>query len=431
MVIDIIAKMVDMSAAETRQRYLRRNAVMVAVDGALFGTGVAVVGVETVVPAVMVQLGASNTVIGLLPALLTLGAALPPLLTAYLVSGFRRTKRYSLLAGAGQRLPWLIAGAILYFFGGTAPTFALVAVLGAVVVFGASNGLVSPIWFDIVARTIPASVRGRLFSVRDAVSQVLTLAAGAFVTFLLTTYSFPTGHALLFISGFAVFAASWICFFLMVEVPHEGPLERIPLRAYLARFPAALRENGRFRRFVIGRGLLTVAHSSAPFLTVFVLSTYDLPDSYVGLFTITKAVAMIAFTTLFGIVGDRRGHRANFVIGSAAIVVAGLLAIAPTGLWSGLALFALYSAAQGAISVSAFNLTAEFCKPTEVSLYIAISSVVTSPLSLASVLLGVVADTSGFAVVFVIAASLSAAALVLFATIGRRESYLCSPGELR
>ncbi|MFW6260884.1 MAG: MFS transporter [Spirochaetota bacterium] len=407
--------------ASFRQQHLVRNVAMIATDGALFGAGVALVGVHTLVPAVLVRLGASNAVIGMLPALLTLGTTIGPLFTAYLVTGKRTTKRYSLTAGLGQRLPWLVAGVVLFFAGRTLPDLTVTVILAAVVVFGLSNGFVGPVWFDIVARAIPSSMRGRMFAVRDAVGQGLTLASGAFVAWVLEILPFPTGHASLLLIGFGVFAVSWICFFSMVEVPQESPVERTPFPVFLRRFAEILRGNPRFRRFVIARGLFTVAESSAPFVTVFVLDRFGLADRYVGFFAITTAASVIVFTQLYGQLGDRRGHRTNFVIASSALVVAGALALGMEGLWMGFAMFVAYGAARSARTVSAFNLTAEFAGANEVSLYIAIAAVITAPLSLASILLGVLADAYGYEWVFVVAALLAVGALSLFVSIGRRR----------
>lgn len=407
--------------AAFRRQHLVRNVAMIATDGALFGAGVALVGVHTLVPAVLVRLGASNAVIGMLPALLTLGTTIGPLFTAWLVTGKRTTKRYSLTAGLGQRLPWLVAGVVLFFAGSTLPDLTVTVILAAVVVFGLSNGFVGPVWFDIVARAIPSSMRGRMFAVRDAVGQGLTLATGAFVAWVLEILPFPTGHASLLLIGFGVFAVSWICFLSMVEVPQESPVERTPFGVFLRRFAEILRGNPRFRRFVIARGLFTVAESSAPFVTVFVLDRFGLADRYVGFFAITTAAAVIVFTQLYGQLGDRRGHRTNFLIASSALVVAGALALGMEGLWMGFAMFVAYGAARSARTVSAFNLTAEFAGANEVSLYIAIAAVITAPLSLASILLGVLADAYGYEWVFVVAALLAVGALGLFVSIGRRR----------
>jgi len=142
----------------------------------------------------------------------------------------------------------------------------------------------------------------------------------------------------------------------------------------------------------------------------------------VGFFAITTAASVIVFTQLYGQLGDRRGHRENFLIASAALVVAGALSLGMEALWMGFAMFAAYGAARSARTVSAFNLTAEFAGTNEVSLYIAIAAVITAPLSLASILLGVLADAYGYEWVFAVAALLAVAALGLFVSIGRRMS---------
>ena len=66
-----------------RDPELRRNAVLLGTDYALFLIGLSFASQSTILPAFAAHLGASNVVIGAIPALMTLGWFLPPLFAAH------------------------------------------------------------------------------------------------------------------------------------------------------------------------------------------------------------------------------------------------------------------------------------------------------------------------------------------------------------
>ena len=87
--------------------YLKRNFLPLAFDGAFFLLGLSMVSHEAVLPACAAALGASNVVIGLIPAIVQVGWFLPPLLVANYVTRWRSKKDLLLIWTIFQRLPWL------------------------------------------------------------------------------------------------------------------------------------------------------------------------------------------------------------------------------------------------------------------------------------------------------------------------------------
>jgi hypothetical protein len=69
---------------------LRRNAVLLGADDALFLIGLSFAWLSTILPAFAAHLGATNVTIGAIPALMTLGWLLPPLFAAHHTRGLRR-----------------------------------------------------------------------------------------------------------------------------------------------------------------------------------------------------------------------------------------------------------------------------------------------------------------------------------------------------
>ena len=61
---------------------MRHNVVALGIDFGLFGVGLSFASQSTILPAFAAHLGASNLIIGAIPALMTLGWNLPTLFAA-------------------------------------------------------------------------------------------------------------------------------------------------------------------------------------------------------------------------------------------------------------------------------------------------------------------------------------------------------------
>ena len=78
----------DPEHADAAPRHVRHNTVALGIDFGLFLIGLSFASQSTILPAFAAHLGASNVVIGAIPALMTLGWNLPSLFAAgYTIPG--------------------------------------------------------------------------------------------------------------------------------------------------------------------------------------------------------------------------------------------------------------------------------------------------------------------------------------------------------
>src|SRR6185437_6192329 len=108
---------------------------------------------STILPAFAAHLGASNLLIGAIPALMTLGWNLPSLFAA----GYTES--------LAQKLPFVILAAVAFFVAAPAPALALALTLLMLLTITSAGGLLMPAWMDIVGRAVPVGLRGRFFAV--------------------------------------------------------------------------------------------------------------------------------------------------------------------------------------------------------------------------------------------------------------------------
>ncbi|MFH0911699.1 MAG: MFS transporter [Planctomycetota bacterium] len=385
------------------RRRLKHNFAYIGLDGMVWTLGMSFMAVETVVPVFLDRLGASKTLIALPNCLMTIGFAFAPLLMAHRIQSLRWKKPYVLLWGGAQRIVWIVPGLACLFWGEAHPGLVLFLSLFAIGISYYVGGMAFPAWFEIVAKAIPVRLRGRIFSIRQTGGMLLGVFGALAVTRILASTSFPHNFAALFLIGSAFLMGS---LFLISRIDEPDTLSVAPpgnLAATLRRVPAILYGNRNFAHFLAARGFFILAFASSPFLAIHARSRFDLPESYVGIFTMIGYVTSLLVTPLLGWLADRFGHKLNFLIaGSCATVVAA------TALWSGrlavyLSVFAFMMIANSARMVSQQTMTIEFCRPEERPVYIAMSGLLVLPAAFLSLGMGYVAERWGYAYLFGIA----------------------------
>ena len=89
------------------RRHVRYNVVALSIDFGLFLVGLSFASPSTILPAFAAHLGASNLVIGAIPALMTLGWNLPSLFAAGYTESLARKLPFVLRYTIWERLPFL------------------------------------------------------------------------------------------------------------------------------------------------------------------------------------------------------------------------------------------------------------------------------------------------------------------------------------
>jgi MFS family permease len=233
----------------------------------------AVVGLQfasnlEVLPLLVKKLGGSNTIVGVVQALITASVA-APLVLAPRMEALVRRKSIVLFLGIFMRVPMLVVGLALAAFGSTWPGLALVLVSGSLIVRKLAGSTLNPMWMDLLAETIPPGQQRRLMGSRTFLGALLGLPAALLAGWILDTYVFPDNYSTLYITAFVFLAASWLVFALVDDVPDHVPdREQQGRRDYYGQLGKALKEDHDYRNFLLTQMFRHAAFSGVAFYVI-------------------------------------------------------------------------------------------------------------------------------------------------------------------
>ena len=397
------------------RRHLRYNVVALGADFGLFLVGLSFASQSTILPAFAAHLGASNLVIGAIPALMTLGWNLPSLFAAGHTESLPRKLPFVLRYTIWERLPFLGLAAIAFFLSRPAPGLSLALMLGMLLLITSAGGVLMPAWMDILARTVPVSGRGRFFAVSSLLGGAGGLLGSVYTAWVLARIPAPDGYALCFLMAALCMGLSYVAL-SRVREPRATAVEvAAPLGVYLRRAGRLLRDDRNLGWFLLSRALIYVGMMASGFYTVYALRHYAAPDWAVGVFTAALLAGQMTGNLALGTLADRAGHLVPLGIGAGALLIANAGALLVPSLELFIVVFVLQGVHLAAVNVSGLNVLLEFApSPAARPTYVGLGTTLMTPVAFGAPLVaGFMADAFGFPAVFVVAALGSLAGLGL------------------
>lgn len=399
-----------------KQKYLKRNFTLNTIDGIVFFLGMIFLSMESVIPVFLSELGASHFWISLIPAIRNIGVFFPSIFVARRIQGLVRQKAWLIKAGLLQRLPWLFSGLFCYFFAATHPQAAIFSIILALFLINVGAGISIPSYTYYTAKTIPVSLRGRLFALRNLLSYFIGFLCGAFITWVLINIAFPRNYSILILMGFGIMMIYLPAFYFQVEPDAKKTVSRTEesSRDFFRHLGQLMKNNRDLRNYVIARMFFTLAFASNNYFAVYLVNKFDLPGSIVGLITILTAATFLVVNPILGIFSDKKGHLFNHYMASLALIAASLIAIFSSSYIVSLSIIVLGASAFCIQNVSCFALPMEFCDEHEIPVYIGLVGLFVGGASLLIIGFAVVAESFGYIPVFVICLVCSVISLIYF-----------------
>ncbi|TAK26009.1 MAG: MFS transporter [Chloroflexota bacterium] len=384
-------------------------------DLAVFHLGMAFASQQTLVPAFAERLGAPNIVIGLIPALMAVGWMLPSIFAANYTQGLSRKLPFLLRWTILERISYPILGFAAIFLAVQAPTLTLVLLIALLVLMTVIGGALMPAWLDLIGKAVETTLRGRFFALSNGAGSLLGLIGAAAVGVILERYPYPLGYGICFLAGSVCLVVSFMFLASVSEEPSAETPRRDPLGVYLRRLPDLIRSDANLRRFLVARALYVAGSMASGFFTVYALKNLGAGDAVVGIFTTVMLASKLAGTLAAGWVADRRGHVIVLVFGSVASGLAAIVALIATDVTLMYGAIALSGVNLASTDVSALAVGLELGPESERPTYIAINNSWVAPFALISPLIGgALADSFGYHSLFLVAAVISAIAVVAF-----------------
>ncbi|MEM6430369.1 MAG: MFS transporter [Deinococcota bacterium] len=410
------------TTTEFIQKNLRWNFSVNLWDIAFISLSLNLVSRETVMPVLVSELTDSKLAVGLIPAIYTLGFYLPQLLSANFTERLRYKKPITMhLGGWGERLPYGLIALVLFFLGTAFPGLTLICFFVLLGVTSTMTGLATPPWYDMIAKVIPANKRGIWSGIGHGLGAVMGILGAYVVGRVLATHVFPNNFALLFAWSFIFSVISFVGLALNREPPSEQLKPSTPLRRYIQKLPSVLQQHHNYRRFIISRSIMLLGTMSAGSYMIYGTENFTQSGADVASLTALLTAVLIASQAIsnliWGVIGDKRGHKTVLVIAAFVLASSALstyLAQSPTWLIITFVCLGAYLAAE---QVSALNIILEFCRDEDRPTFIGLSNTLLAPLfAFAPVLGGWLVTTFGFQVLFICAllSAISGALLLSF-----------------
>ena len=345
--------------------------------------GVSVVAPDTLIPPLLGELGAPGWLIAISPQLMLLGFMVTPLFFAHLVEGRQRILSYLLFWGIFQRLPFLLAGIVLFGAAWVPDWCVMAAIAAAPFCSGLLGGVAVSAWSAMVAKTVAPERRASLMAIRNTIGALLGIGAGFLVEWILAVAPGTAGYAWLHIIAFALLMGSWLFFMGVRE-----PMERVPegnagsFLENLRRIPRTLRDDRRFLRYLgalsCGHGILIIL----PFLSIHALKVLQAPTSFAGVLLAAKSAGVFAGNFLGALLGDRFGGKCIFLTAFGAFFLVAVLSLVVESRLAFILLFFLFGMGFTMRMVGQQTMTLELAPPGRLPTYFAIGLSGTAPFML-------------------------------------------------
>lgn len=355
----------NLSPAQTR---LAMRAALA--EGALYAVFSGAIG-GSLLTAFLIDLGASNSQVGLLSALGPI-TNLSTLFAAYLLAGLPSRKPFMVGMAFFHRTLWALAGFVPLALPPGAWVWTYLAVY-----FAASLGisLAGPAWQSIMADTITPERRGRYFGLRNAVVQVATVLTVLLAGRYLDAHPGYDGFRGLYLVALVAGLLNVAAFLVQPEPPYirrkpEGLLRHVALPFRSRPFVVAA---------LFSAGVSMVGSMVSPFYTVQMVKVLGLSYGFVAQFSAISTVAAILANLALGRWVDRIGEE-----GVMGLLL--LLSILPPAIWLGIgpssaALLSLVAVLQGALGalqgLVIFNLNIGIAPREDRPIYLAVFSAIT------------------------------------------------------
>jgi MFS family permease len=399
-------------------RHLRRNFTLLIAEAAIFMCGAAFFDTATVYPVLLGKLGASDALIGITRFVQVLGFTLPALIAAHHIHGRAQHKRFMLTTCAIARVG-LFTIPIALMLADRRPTLALVWTIGIIALFWIMDGACAVSWFDIVAKAIPARIRGRFFGVMQLSAGLAAAGSGYIVASVLNSerWPFPSNFALLGGLWFVGAMGSQLGLSFIAEPPGraEPAGDRTTFGAYVRQAAPMLKRSPRLRMLILTRIVLDGAGIAAPFYVLFAQRDLGVSLRMVGMYTVAQSVGRISAGPLWGWLSDRFGSTAAVRTIAAIIALTPVSALASlTGRpWTMLIVFGLLGAVMDGIWMVMSTALLESANEEERPLAVGVASVCQTPSALYGPLGGLLSATLGYRIVFVFSMVFAVAGFIL------------------
>ena len=409
----------------SHQRDDRINYAIFFADSFGYPLAFSLISPTTIMPLLLTKLGASNLAIGMLPALASLGAFLPGLLSAAYLQKIPVKKYLLVTSGMVERAFVLSAAVGLMLWAAGRPHVAVIWILTSWTMMSLTSGFVLPAFHSMMSKCILPEQRGGMIGWSGALAGIGGVFAAQAAGAVLSRMSFPVNYSILFVAAFVILSATILPFLATREPADQTPEEPRSVGQYVRDAMGAVKSNRGYSFAISALSVMSFGLMAVSFYSTHAVRNLGAGEMEVARFAaITVGASVVSFPIL-GRIADRHGHKRVLLIASAGFAIAAALALASTSVNGISAVLVFASLGSTGLAVSQNVLWAEFAPSnTDVPMYTAVSLLFLMPFRVAApIIAGWMADAWGFPVMFWAALAAGAAAFaILYAAVPEPRS---------
>lgn len=378
-------------------KHLRYNLFVNLLDGGFFGLALGFASFVTVIPLFVSTMTDSAILIGLIPAIHSVGWQAPQLFMAERIAKLRRVKPMVVQMTIHERLPFLGMGLVALLL----PVVGKGAVLPLIYIMliwqGLGGGFTANAWQVMVAKIIPTDRRATFYGFQSSMANLLMSGSAVGAGLMLSRLPYPYNYALCFgLASVTMMISLW--FLAQTREPELPPsTDILPKGAVWSSLKRILRADHNFRGFLLVRMLSQLSVMAFSFYIVYAKDSLQMNEAIAGVLTGIFTVGQIIANPLMGWIGDKTSHAAVMKIGALAAAASALIAWwAPSIGWFAL-VFILAGIANVALWTIGLALLLQFGDEKERPVYIGLANTLVAPFTiLAPIFGGWLADSYGY-----------------------------------
>jgi MFS family permease len=387
------------------QKNLLRNFIVNIFDGAFFGFGIGFASFTTIIPLFVSQLTNSPILIGLIPAIHSMGWQLPQLLIAQRVSKLSRLRQHVLILSIQERAPFLGLAVVSLFLTKINPTLTLVIIFFLLIWQGLGAGVTANGWQNLIGKIIPSANRGTFFGMQSAAANLLASVGAVIAGVILQRSSSSSGFTICFLLAVLLLGISWVFLSLTKEPVTEVAISDQPTTPLWTNVTDILKKDRPFFGFLISRTIYQIGTMGSAFFIIYWVKKIHIMDiAIAGVMTGVLMVTQVIAGPILGWIADHWGHKRVFVLGAISASLSAIIAwLAPTQAWSYLVMVLSGIASTVFWSVG-MTYTLDFGNDQNRPTYVGMLNTFGAPIAVLAPLLGGLLAQIDYKITFVVSA---------------------------
>ncbi len=361
--------------------------------------------VNTVLPAMVIQVGGSEIHIGIITAIMMGFPLISQLLFAPFVQSANRKKPF-LIGGLYARMISLFGiGLLLGYTGSLSAVTVLAFIYLGLTVFTLSGAFAGISYVSLIGLSIPDSLRKQFFLRKQVFWSLGVFCSGLLTRYVLTGLEGALRYRVLFFLASLMLAAGSIGFWMIREprvIGTDRPQES--LAVILKSIGGILREDRTFRHYCVAVNLLTLSIAVIPFYVPALIRHFSLNSDFIGTIVLLQMGGMVLSNLLWPGIIEPLGFKGLLKIQAAgSFLIPLFLAVSlflSQGRWILYCVFPMEGALAGAHKMSGEAVLVQISHKEKRPLYSGIYGALNLASALAPLLLGVLLKKISFPVLF-------------------------------